>query len=66
MSNINHNAAMPEPGNMIHLLNHIGPARHNMAVVEPVAIPVLPAPQDMVFQFNLKKKIFRYLFLYRI
>jgi hypothetical protein len=43
---------MPQPNSMIEFLNHIGPARNNMAVVEPVAIPVLPAPPDMVFRFN--------------
>jgi len=39
--------------NIIGLLMQMNPARDNMAVVEPIAIRLLPEPPDMVFRFYL-------------
>jgi hypothetical protein len=36
--------------NNIALLGQMGPARNDMAVVEPVMVPEPPEPPDMVFQ----------------
>lgn len=58
MNNIDQNVLIGGNNNMTGLINNLGPARANMGVVEPVAVPVLPPPPYTVFCFNLGKIFF--------
>jgi hypothetical protein len=49
MSSLEQNILLPEENNTIILLAQMGPARYNMAVVEPAMVPIPPEPPDMVF-----------------
>ncbi len=49
--------------NNLEILNNMGPARNNMAVVEPVAGPIPVEPPNMVLQFDFEKKTSLFYFL---
>ncbi len=76
MANINQNLSFVEmnsieqnmlmtTNNTLEILNRMGPARNNMAVVEPVPDPIPAEPPDMVFQFYFEKKKLRCFTFYR-
>jgi hypothetical protein len=48
MSNLE-NILLAAENNITVFLAQMGPARNNMAVVEPAMVPVPPEPPDMVF-----------------
>jgi hypothetical protein len=48
MSSLEQNILLPEENNTIILLAQMGPARYNMAVVEPAMVPIPPEPPDML------------------
>ena len=50
MNNIENNIIMSDTTDISQLLSHMGPARSNMGVVEPVHMPIFPAPPNMVFR----------------
>jgi hypothetical protein len=56
MNNIEENIIMPTNNN-IELLFQMGSARNNMAVVEPVAIPIPYEPPDTVIRFYFQKDL---------
>jgi hypothetical protein len=65
---IEQNIAMTAANNTAELLEQLRPARNNMAVVEPVAIPILLEPPNIVFRFYFANKIMFecYFYFYRL
>jgi len=47
---------MLQNSHTIQSLNNLSPARSDMAVVEPVAVPILSATPNMVLRICLKRK----------
>lgn len=67
INTLEQNIVMTAANNTTELLEQLVPARINMAVVEPVAVPILLEPPNMVFRFCFAKKIIFecYFYFYR-
>jgi hypothetical protein len=55
MENIQNNIVMLQNSHTAQSLSDLSPARSDMAVVEPVAAPILSATPNMVLRICLKR-----------